>query len=102
LPGYSRRRDIFANTNELRKNQQAILFNKTTWAAKVTNGNNDRTNFTIRGPLARLTPPQGQSHEDKRVMTRLDRDHEARKAGPFSLHQKLQRIIPDPSLVVDA
>ncbi|CAD6498988.1 BgTH12-04642 [Blumeria graminis f. sp. triticale] len=35
-------------------------------------------------------------------MIRLDREHEARKADPFLLRQQVQRLIPDPSLVVYA
>ncbi|CAD6502321.1 BgTH12-02556 [Blumeria graminis f. sp. triticale] len=35
-------------------------------------------------------------------MIRLHRRHEARRADPFLLRQKAQRLTPDPSLVIDA
>ncbi|POS88315.1 hypothetical protein EPUL_000617, partial [Erysiphe pulchra] len=48
------------------------------------------------------TPPQVQSHEDRRVIVRLNSEHEARKTEPFLLRQQIQRMIPDLSLVADA
>ncbi|POS81664.1 hypothetical protein EPUL_006013, partial [Erysiphe pulchra] len=77
-------------------------YKKSSWAATAANGhNNAAINLTQRLPR-RPTPPQGQSHEDRRVMVRLNSEHEARKTEPFLLRQQIQRMIPDPSLVVDA
>ncbi|KHJ35177.1 hypothetical protein EV44_g4081 [Erysiphe necator] len=50
----------------------------------------------------RPIPPQGQSHEDRRVMIRLNPEYEVRKIEPLLLRQQLQRMIPDPTLVADA
>ncbi|KHJ31550.1 hypothetical protein EV44_g3688 [Erysiphe necator] len=47
-------------------------------------------------------PSQGQSKEDRRVMIRLNPDHEARKSGSFELRQTMQKLVPDSSLVTDA
>lgn len=47
-------------------------------------------------------PPQGQGYEDRRVMIRLDKDHESRKTEPFLLRQQIQQLLPDPSFVCDA
>ncbi|POS85486.1 hypothetical protein EPUL_002457 [Erysiphe pulchra] len=38
------------------------------------------------------TPPQRQSYEDKRIMVRLNPDHEARKNEPFLLRQQIQHV----------
>lgn len=35
-------------------------------------------------------------------MIRLNLDHKARKAEPFLLRQQIQRMISEPTLVVDA
>ncbi|KHJ35127.1 hypothetical protein EV44_g2970 [Erysiphe necator] len=72
------------------------------WASRASSGHiSVANNFNWR-PFTKLTPPQVQSHEDRRVMIRLECDHEARKTEPFFLHQKLQRVLPYPSLVADA
>ncbi|KHJ30024.1 hypothetical protein EV44_g4105 [Erysiphe necator] len=71
------------------------------WAAKAANGNIKSFNNSIRTLPARHTPPQGQSLEDRRIMIRLDKDHEARKVDTFLLRQQIQKLIPDSSLVCD-
>ncbi|CAD6502819.1 BgTH12-05408 [Blumeria graminis f. sp. triticale] len=70
------------NEQEQRQKPSTQSDNKKTWASKAAAGN--------------------QSKGDKRIMIRLDREHEARKADPFLLRQQVQRLIPDPSIVVDA
>ncbi|KHJ31285.1 hypothetical protein EV44_g3683 [Erysiphe necator] len=74
---------------------------KNSWAARVANGQTSIVNNPTPKPRTKPTPPQGQSHEDRRVMIRLEHDHEARKTEPFLLRQQIQRILPDPSLVAD-
>ncbi|CAD6500718.1 BgTH12-06425 [Blumeria graminis f. sp. triticale] len=71
-----------SSMNEQEQKPSTQSDNKMIWASKAAAGN--------------------QSKEDKRVMIRLDREHEARKVDPFLLRQQVQRLIPDPSLVVDA
>ncbi|KAI0999366.1 hypothetical protein K3495_g8830 [Podosphaera aphanis] len=71
-------------------------------AAKAAAGDVDGTDVDLRRPPRRPSPPQNQSKEDKRIMIRLNSQHEARKAEPFLLRQQVLRLIPDPSLVVDA
>lgn len=73
-----------------------------TWAAKAAAGNKDNKNVDLRRAPRRPSPPQHQSKEDKRIMIRLDSKHEARNAEPFLLRQQVQRLVPDPTLVVDA
>ncbi|POS82675.1 hypothetical protein EPUL_004066 [Erysiphe pulchra] len=58
------------------------------WAARAANGNISAKNNSKQRPLTKPTPPQGQSYEDRRVMIRLEHDH--------------QRTLPDPSLMADA
>ncbi|POS83584.1 hypothetical protein EPUL_003556, partial [Erysiphe pulchra] len=79
-----------------------IVYKDNSWAARAASGNISAKNNSKRRPLIKSTPPQGQSHEDRRVMVRLEHDHQARKTEPFLLRQQLQRILPDPSLVADA
>ncbi|POS84524.1 hypothetical protein EPUL_002048 [Erysiphe pulchra] len=43
-----------------------------------------------------------QSHEDRRVMIRPTKDHQARKEEPLTIRKQIQKLIPDPSLVSDA
>ncbi|POS82009.1 hypothetical protein EPUL_005720, partial [Erysiphe pulchra] len=83
-------------------NGSASYFKGSSWAAKVANSSRYPSKSSPRGPPSRPTPPQGQSKEDRRIMIRLSPDHEARKAEPLLLRQQLQRLIPDPTLVVDA
>ncbi|CAD6498810.1 BgTH12-04469 [Blumeria graminis f. sp. triticale] len=71
-----------SSMNEQEQKPSTQSDNKRTWASKAAAGN--------------------QSKENKRIIIWLDREHEARKADPFLLRQRVQRLIPDPSLVVDA
>ncbi|SZE99306.1 unnamed protein product [Blumeria hordei] len=73
-----------------------------TWASKAAAGVSTGTNIDVHQPMTRPTPPQHQGKEDVRIMIRLNREHEARKADPLLLRQQVQRLILDPSLVVDA
>ncbi|KHJ34524.1 hypothetical protein EV44_g4152 [Erysiphe necator] len=72
------------------------------WASRVAMKSIRSSNNPIRATPTRPTPPQGQSYEDKRVMIRLDKDHESRKTEPFLLRQQIQQLLPDPSFVCDA
>ncbi|KHJ30961.1 hypothetical protein EV44_g3608 [Erysiphe necator] len=74
---------------------------KNSWASRVANVQTSIVNNLTRKPRTKPTPPEGQSHEDRRVMIRLEHNHEARKTEPFLLRQQLQRILPDPSPVAD-
>ncbi|KAF5183262.1 reverse transcriptase [Thalictrum thalictroides] len=76
--------------------------NKNPWSTKAANTNIKAMSLPMRAPPARPTPPQGQSQEDRRVMIRLAKDHEARKTETFLLRQQIQQIVPDPSLISDA
>ncbi|KHJ32942.1 hypothetical protein EV44_g3966 [Erysiphe necator] len=95
--------EIFPKTSKCADNMPSwSKFKKSSWATTAVNGhNNAAINLTQRLPR-KPSPPQGQSHEDRRVMVRLNSEHEARKTGPFLLRQQIQRMIPDPSLVADA
>ncbi|POS81789.1 hypothetical protein EPUL_006663 [Erysiphe pulchra] len=95
--------EIFSKTSKCTDNMPTLSkYKKSSWAATAANGhNNAAINLTQRLPR-RPKPPQGQSHEDRRVMVRLNSEHIARKTEPFLLRQQIQRMIPDPSLVVDA
>ncbi|POS81734.1 hypothetical protein EPUL_006135, partial [Erysiphe pulchra] len=92
--------EIFSKTSKCTDNMPtSSKYKNSSWAATAANGhNNAAINLTQRLPR-RPTPPQGQSHEDRRVMVRLNSEHEARKTEPFLLRQQIQRMIPDPSLV---
>ncbi|POS82043.1 hypothetical protein EPUL_006227, partial [Erysiphe pulchra] len=82
----------------------ASEFKGNIWATKVANSSRCPSKSSPRGPgpPSRPTPPQGQSKEDRRIKIRLSPDHEARKAELLLLRKQLQRLIPDPTLVVDA
>ncbi|POS81766.1 hypothetical protein EPUL_006523, partial [Erysiphe pulchra] len=96
----NRGEEIFSKASKCTDNMPtSSKYKKSSWAATAANGhNNAAINLTQRLPR-RPTPPQGQSHEDRRVMVRLNSEHEARKTEPFLLRQQIQRMIPDPSLV---
>lgn len=73
---------------------------KPSWAEKagvLVNGQN----ISLKKQTIRSVPPSGQSKEDRRVIIRLGTDHEARKASPFELRQKIQQLIPDKTLIAD-
>ncbi|KHJ33951.1 hypothetical protein EV44_g4078 [Erysiphe necator] len=72
------------------------------WASKTAMKNIRSSNIPIRAPLTRPTPPQGQSHEDRRIIIRLGKDHKSRKTEPFLLRQKIQKLLRNPSFVCDA
>ncbi|KHJ32934.1 hypothetical protein EV44_g3999 [Erysiphe necator] len=95
--------EIFPKTSKCTDNMPSFSkFKKSSWAATAANGHNNAViNLTQRLPR-RPSPPQGQSHEDRRVMVRLNSEHEAWKTEPFLLRQQIQRMIPDPSLVADS
>ncbi|VDB88316.1 Bgt-50463 [Blumeria graminis f. sp. tritici] len=90
------------NEQEQRQKPSTQSDNKKTWASKAAAGVSTGIYIDLCRPMTRPTPPQNQSKGDKRIMIRLDREHEARKADPFLLRQQVQRLIPDPSIVVDA
>ncbi|KHJ34863.1 hypothetical protein EV44_g4357 [Erysiphe necator] len=73
-----------------------------TWTTRAASGNRYTPDNIPRGPPSIPSPPQGQSKEDRRIMIRLSPEHESRKTDPLILRQQLQRLIPDPSLVIDA
>ncbi|POS81632.1 hypothetical protein EPUL_005590, partial [Erysiphe pulchra] len=75
-----------ANISLTRKNENR-------WAAKTAAGNINRSNIDLRRPPIRPNPP--------RIMIRLDKEHEARKTEPYLIRQKIQKLISDPTLVVD-
>ncbi|KHJ31266.1 hypothetical protein EV44_g4120 [Erysiphe necator] len=58
-------------------------------------------NISLKKQVITAAPPSGQSKEDRRVIIRLSSDHEARKASPFQLRQKIQQLIPDKTLIAD-
>ncbi|POS87005.1 hypothetical protein EPUL_001908 [Erysiphe pulchra] len=57
---------------------------KTSWATRTANGNNISRNNPIWAP-PRSSPLQGQGLEDRRIMIRHGKDHEARKTDSFLL-----------------
>ncbi|RKF83284.1 hypothetical protein GcC1_004007 [Golovinomyces cichoracearum] len=57
-----------------------------TWATRAASGKGHTSDNIPRGPPSTPSPPQSYSKEDRRIMIR----------------QQLQRLIPDPSFVVDA
>ncbi|POS83309.1 hypothetical protein EPUL_005562, partial [Erysiphe pulchra] len=95
--------EIFPKTSKFTDNMPILsMYKKSSWAATAASRhNNAAINLTQRLPR-RPTPPQGQSHEDRRVMVRHNSENEARKTEPFLLRQQIQRMIPDLSLVTDA
>ncbi|KHJ35434.1 hypothetical protein EV44_g3664 [Erysiphe necator] len=81
---------------------QSVEFKKSSWAATAAKRHNNATiNLTQKLPR-KPSPPQGQSHEDRRAMVRLNSELEARKTEPFLLQQQIQLMISDPSIVADA
>ncbi|KHJ33478.1 hypothetical protein EV44_g4315 [Erysiphe necator] len=95
--------EIFPKTSKCTDNMPSSpKFKKSSWAATAANGHNNTVINLTQRLTRRPSPPQGQSHEDRRVMVRLNSEHEARKTEPFLLRQQIQRMIPGPSLVADA
>ena len=95
--------EIFPKTSKCTDNMpSSSKFKKSSWAATAANGHNNTVINLTQRLTRRPSPPQGQSHEDRRVMVRLNSEHEARKTEPFLLRQQIQRMIPDPSLIADA
>ncbi|POS83267.1 hypothetical protein EPUL_005854 [Erysiphe pulchra] len=72
-----------------------------TLKTSAANGDSKSFNNPILAPPAKPTPPQGQSQEDRRIMIRLDKDHEARKVDMFLLRQQIRKLTPESSLVCD-
>ncbi|POS84448.1 hypothetical protein EPUL_006186 [Erysiphe pulchra] len=68
---------IYAELPSYSFDGSASQYKENSWGAKVVNSN-------------------------RRIMIRLGPDHEARKAEPLLPRQQLQRLISDPTLVVDA
>ncbi|KHJ32239.1 hypothetical protein EV44_g4238 [Erysiphe necator] len=95
---------IYTNIDVLLRNASTPPSNnRNTWAARAARGNNLSLNNSVWGPPAKPSnPPRGQSFEDRRIMIRLEHDHEAHKAESFLLRQQIQSLISDPSLVSDA
>ena len=76
------------NEEEQKPSTQSV--NKRTWTSKLAAGVSTGTNIDVRRPMTRPTPPQHQGNEDKRIMIRLDREHEALKADQILLRQQVQ------------
>ncbi|KHJ33325.1 hypothetical protein EV44_g3363 [Erysiphe necator] len=73
---------------------------KPSWA-EMAGALENGQNFSLKKQMTRAGPPSGQSKEDRRVIIRLGPDHEARKASPFELPQKIQQLIPDRTFIAD-
>ncbi|POS84893.1 hypothetical protein EPUL_006568 [Erysiphe pulchra] len=70
------------------------------WAEKAGELDNGQK-ISLKKQDTREIPPRGQSKEDRRVIIRIGPDHKARKISSFKLHQKIQLLIPDRTLIAD-
>ncbi|KHJ33162.1 putative effector protein [Erysiphe necator] len=57
--------------------------------------------ISLKKQVLKGNPPRGQNKEDRRIIIRLDLNHEARKSDPFQLRQTIQNLVPDKTLVSD-
>ncbi|KAI1005514.1 hypothetical protein K3495_g2705 [Podosphaera aphanis] len=55
------------------------------WAERAACQNSEQKVFSLKKPIMRASPPQGQGNEDRHIMIRLGPDHEARKADSYEL-----------------
>ncbi|KHJ30061.1 putative effector protein [Erysiphe necator] len=75
-------------------------YSMNTWAAKAAGTATGET-ISLKKQVLKGTPPRGQNKEDRRIIIRLDSNHEARKSDSFQLRQTIQNLVPDKTLVTD-
>ncbi|KHJ32858.1 hypothetical protein EV44_g4159 [Erysiphe necator] len=70
------------------------------WASKAA-GTAIGETISLKKQVLKGNPSRGQNRKDRRIIIRLDLNHEARKSNPFQLRQTIQNLVPDKNLVSD-
>ncbi|KHJ30250.1 hypothetical protein EV44_g3954 [Erysiphe necator] len=90
---------VYSNTSKVCEGRKQGI--QETWAEKAKNKNPGTKVYNLKRQVVKASAPEGQNKEDRRIMIRLDPEHEARKTGSYELRQSIQNLVSDSSLVSD-